>query len=124
MADPWAAFRVAPSEAVDGGGEPTNVPPIDDPWSKFRSAPPADRGSPGAPKTVLTVQPQKPDRGVTDAAARGVASGVTANFSDEIRGLVEASGANPDDPASVYKLLSGALKYWAGDAKAKESYDT
>jgi hypothetical protein len=45
----------------------------------------------------------KPDRGVMDATARGVAQGFTANFGDEIRGLVEASGANPDDPASLMK---------------------
>lgn len=65
----------------------------------------------------------KPDRGVADAAARGVAQGFTANFSDEIRGLVEASGANPDDPASLTALISGALKYWGGDKEAKKRYD-
>lgn len=63
------------------------------------------------------------DRGALDAGARGVAQGLTANFGDEIRGLVEAGGANPDDPASVYKLLSGALKYFGGDAEAKKHYD-
>ncbi|MCS3692008.1 hypothetical protein ABIF07_001076 [Bradyrhizobium elkanii] len=68
-------------------------------------------------------QPANADRGTVDALARGVAQGFTANFGDEIRGLVEASGANPDDPASVYKLLSGALKYWSGDAEAKKRYD-
>src|SRR5687768_15127950 len=31
-----------------------------------------------------------PDRGALDAAARGAAQGLTANFSDEIRGLIEA----------------------------------
>lgn len=74
--------------------------------------------------TIRPVGTQKPDRGVIDASARGVAQGLTANFGDEIRGLVEASGANPDDPASLGKLISGALKYWGGDTKAKESYDT
>lgn len=78
----------------------------------------------GGPKRLVMDMSGKPDRGIVDAAARGVAQGFTANFGDEIRGLVEASGANPDDPASVYKLISGALKYWSGDAKAKESYDT
>jgi hypothetical protein len=63
------------------------------------------------------------DRGVLDATARGAAQGLTANFGDEIRGLVEASGANPDDPASVYKLISGALQYFGGDAEAKKRYD-
>jgi hypothetical protein len=73
---------------------------------------------------VPTDDKGRPDRGALDAGARGVAQGLTANFGDEIRGLVEASGANPDDPASVYKLISGALKYFSGDQKAKESYDT
>jgi hypothetical protein len=63
------------------------------------------------------------DRGVLDATARGAAQGLTANFGDEIRGLVEAGGANPDDPASVYKLISGALQYFGGDAEAKKRYD-
>src|SRR6187200_2173949 len=78
----------------------------------------------GAPaRLVMDVGAAKPDRGVVDAGARGVAQGLTANFGDEIRGLVEASGANPDDPASLYKLLSGALQYWGGDAEAKKRYD-
>jgi hypothetical protein len=64
-----------------------------------------------------------PDRGVIDATARGAAQGLSANFSDEIRGLVEASGANPNDPASLSALISGALKYWSGDKDAKKKYD-
>jgi hypothetical protein len=70
-----------------------------------------------------TDEAKKPDRGALDAAARGAAQGFTANFGDEIRGLVEASGANPDDPASLGKLIHGALKYWSGDAEAKKRYD-
>jgi hypothetical protein len=77
-----------------------------------------------APSRATADEAKKPDRGAVDAAARGVAQGFTANFGDEIRGLVEASGANPDDPASLGKLIHGALKYWSGDKKAKESYDT
>jgi hypothetical protein len=73
--------------------------------------------------TRITVTPQGSDRGTVDAAARGAAQGLTANFSDEIRGLVEAGGANPDDPASVYKLISGALQYFGGDQEAKQRYD-
>jgi hypothetical protein len=75
------------------------------------------------PRVQISTAPEKADRGTMDAAARGVAQGFTANFGDEIRGLVEASGANPDDPASLYKLISGALKYWRGDADAKKRYD-
>lgn len=76
-----------------------------------------------APSRAITGETKKPDRGVVDATARGVAQGFTANFGDEIRGLVEASGANPDDPASLAKLVTGALKYWSGDAEAKKRYD-
>jgi hypothetical protein len=95
---------------------------------------PATPSTSGRPRVVIDTnkigQPPEPqatggaaDRGVLDAAARGAAQGLTANFGDEIRGLVEASGANPDDPASVYKLISGALKYFGGDAEAKKAYD-
>lgn len=78
-------------------------------------------GFEGRPRVQISTAQN--DRGVVDAAARGVAQGFTANFGDEIRGLVEASGANPDDPASLAKLISGALKYWSGDAGAKKRYD-
>jgi hypothetical protein len=88
------------------------------------SVPVLEPGKDGAPKRLVMDMSGKTDRGAVDAAARGVAQGFTANFGDEIRGLVEASGANPDDPASLgYKLISGALKYWSGDAEAKKRYD-
>jgi hypothetical protein len=86
-------------------------------------AAPSSGPTAGLKRVYIGPEPDKSDRGALDAAARGVAQGFTANFGDEIRGLVEASGANPDDPASVYKLISGALKYFGGDAKAKEAYD-
>ena len=57
-----------------------------------------------------TQQPAADDKGALDAGARGVAKGATANFYDELRGLVEASGASPHDPASVYNLGKGAYK--------------
>lgn len=76
-----------------------------------------------APSRATTGEATRPDRGVVDATARGVAQGFTANFGDEIRGLIEASGANPDDPASLSRLVTGALKYWSGDAEAKKRYD-
>jgi len=82
--------------------------------------PKLEPGKEGGPKRLVM---EMGDRGAVDAAARGVAQGFTANFGDEIRGLVEASGANPDDPASLAKLISGALKYWSGDADAKKRYD-
>lgn len=88
------------------------------------SAPPTlEAGKDGGPKRLVMDMSNKPDRGVIDATARGAAQGFTANFGDEIRGLVEASGANPDDPASLGKLVSGALKYWTGGTEAKTKYD-
>lgn len=87
------------------------------------SVPQIEPGKSGGPKRLVMDMSGKPDRGALDAGARGVAQGFTANFGDEIRGLVEASGANPDDPASLVKLISGALKYWTGDADAKKRYE-
>lgn len=87
------------------------------------AAPEMVPGKDGAPTRVIMDMSKKPDKGVLEAGARGVAQGLTANFGDEIRGLVEASGANPDDPASLTKLIHGALKYWSGDAEAKKTYD-
>lgn len=128
MAGPWEAYAptAAPSPVTDG------------PWASY--AQPESTGGVqtipgqnGAPTRVIMdmstgpkpVQPAtaQNDRGAIDATARGAAQGLTANFSDELRGLVEASGANPDDPASLGKLLHGALKYWTGDKEAKAKYD-
>lgn len=81
------------------------------------------KGADGAPTRVIMDMSKKPDRGVVDAAARGAAQGLTVNFNDELRGLVEAGGADPNDPASLGKLLTGALQYWTGDAEAKKRYD-
>lgn len=67
--------------------------------------------------------PKAPDYGTTNAAARGVAQGVSAGFYDELRGLVEAGGAKSNDPASLYKLIGGAFKYWTGDKAAEKQYD-
>src|SRR5574343_218689 len=93
------------------------------PLAQERSAPTIEPGKEGGPKRLVMDLSEKPDRGTLDATARGAAQGFTANFGDELRGLVEASGANPDDPASLTKLISGALKYWTGDADAKKRYE-
>lgn len=125
MANWWDAAPIAPQSTTAGPAAGAN-------W--WDAAPLANEASPspqmvpgqnGGPKRLVMDMGKsaKPDRGAIDAGARGVAQGLTANFGDEIRGLVEASGANPDEPASVYKLISGALKYWGGDAGAKKSYD-
>jgi hypothetical protein len=109
--DQFDAPQTATNPAPTAPDNPANRPRIVISRDKPAEPPPAGQGA-------------VPDRGALDASARGAAQGLTANFSDEIRGLVEASGANPDDPASVYKLLSGALKYWSGDQEAKKRYDT
>jgi hypothetical protein len=64
-----------------------------------------------------------PDKGGADAFARGTAQGLSAGFYDELRGLVEAGGAKANDPASLYKMLSGAYKYWTGDKAAEKQYN-
>jgi hypothetical protein len=92
-------------------------------FDQFDQAP-AQQPAQAAPAAVAApAQPPAQDRGPLDATARGAAQGFTANFGDEIRGLVEASGANPNDPASLSKLIHGALKYWSGDADAKKRYE-
>lgn len=118
----------APQSAPSGGN-------FFDQFDEAPLAPPqtATPSTSGRPRIVIDTNkigqaPEQPsgggaDRGALDAGARGVAQGLTANFGDEIRGLVEASGANPDDPASVYSLISGALKYFGGDADAKKAYE-
>lgn len=130
MANWWdsAPLAEAPKPGPAAGANWWEAAPL------AQEASPARAPDPNAPTTRITVRPgdanppvapvdNRPDRGALNAGARGVAQGLTANFGDEIRGLVEASGANPDEPASVYKLLSGALKYWGGDTDAKKRYD-
>ena len=113
MAGPWESYapQAAPSPVTDG------------PWSSYRPAPEIIPGENGAPTRVVMDMGSKPDRGAIDAGARGVASGLTANFYDELRGLVEANGADPKDPASLYSLIGGAVKYWSGDKDAAKRYD-
>lgn len=67
--------------------------------------------------------PAEPSVSMSDAMGRGAAQGLSLNFYDELRGLVEAGGANPRDPASLGKLLQGAYKYWSGDKEAEKRYD-
>lgn len=91
-------------------------------FSQFHPDVPTDNGR-------IVVRPSKPeakgpDQGVVNAVARGAANGVSANFYDELRGLVEASGADPKDPASIYSLIHGAVNYWSGDKEAEKRYDT
>jgi len=74
-----------------------------------------------------------PDVGVATAIGRGAAQGATLGFNDEMRGLVEAGGAAPDQPASLgalvrggYNLLtgSGADAYSAGTERTRDDLAT
>lgn len=82
-------------------------------------------GKDGAPtRVVMDMGQHKPDKGALDAGARGVAKGLTANFYDELRGLMEANGVKPDEPGHLQDVIGGALKYWTGDKEAASRYDT
>lgn len=72
----------------------------------------------------ITIKPtQQQTISAGDALAGGVAQGVSLNFYDELRGLMEAGGLDPKDPASLTTLLQGAYKYWSGDPEATQRYD-
>ena len=123
MADWWESAPLAEAKAAKvpaAGANWWEAAPV---AHEGMAAPEIVSGKDGAPTRVIMDMSKKPDKGALDAGARGVAQGLTANFGDEIRGLVEASGANPDDPASLTKLIHGALKYWSGDTEAKKTYD-
>lgn len=68
-------------------------------------------------------QPAEPSVSMPDAIGRGAAQGASLNFYDELRGLIEAGGADPRDPASLGKLIQGAYKYWTGDPEAVKRYE-
>ncbi len=120
-AAPLAEAKAAPAGPAAGANWWDAAPLAND---AARPAPQMIPGENGAPtRVVMDMGKTKPDRGAVDAGARGVASGLTANFYDELRGLVEANGANPNDPASLYDLIGGAVKYWSGDKGAEQRYD-
>lgn len=83
-----------------------------------------------APQDGPVVQQQSPQAAVapavskTESFAAGAAQGATFNFYDELRGLMEAGGLNPKDPASLSSLFQGAYKYFTGDQAAAQRYDT
>lgn len=65
----------------------------------------------------------KREVGTGEALGRGLASGVTANFYDELRGLHEAGGAKSDEPMSLGSVLRGAVGRMSGDKEATQKYD-
>lgn len=122
MANWWDDAPLAePSKTPAAAGNWWNAAPLAKSDSGFANPVQSSQGQ-TAP-TRVTMDMTKSDRGVTDAVARGAAQGLTANFYDELRGLVEANGANPKDPASIYNLIGGAMKYWSGQPEASKAYD-
>ena len=104
----WDAAPLAePSKTPGAAGNWWDAAPLAKSDSGFANPVQSSQGQ--AAPTRVTMDMTKADRGAFDAAARGAAQGITANFYDELRGLVEASGADPKDPASIYNLLSGLL---------------
>lgn len=102
----WDAAPLAQGDANAGFQNPVQVTP-----------------GQNAPTRVSMDMTKAPDRGVMDAAARGAASGLTANFYDELRGLVEAGGAKEQDPASLLGLIQGIYKKTTGNEGADERYN-
>lgn len=59
----------------------------------------------------------KPDQGALTAAGRGAAQGLTFGLNDEMRGLVEAGGTAPDQPASLGSLIKGGYNLLTGNGQ-------
>ena len=121
MANWWDAAPLAATKAAPAAGAN---------W--WEAAPLAQDAKPAEPQYDVTpgdannptrIAPAKRDVGMAEAVGRGAAQGATFNFYDELRGLVEAGGANPDDPASLSKLIQGAIGYWSGNKQAEQTYD-
>jgi len=77
----------------------------------------------GAPQPQSAPQPETPKISVGESLASGAAQGATFNFYDELRGLMEAGGLNPKDPASLSSLFQGAYRYFSGDQTAANKFD-
>lgn len=96
MAGPWEAFQTEPQG----------------PWNAFAASP---------------EQPTKKEPTTTagQAFGRGIMSGATFNFYDELNGLARAGGLDPEDPdvANALKsLFVGAYKKFKGDPEAEKLY--
>lgn len=71
-------------------------------FQQFNSQPPAP---PPAPE---------PNIGMGNSIGRGAAQGLTLGLNDEMRGLVEAGGTAPDQPASLGALVRGGFNLLTG----------
>jgi hypothetical protein len=120
------------------GRAPSPTMPTADSW--WKSAPlvttpavepaqPASAAVPGQPEAsvngrALRAAQDMPEPGAGEALGRAAAKGLTANFYDEMRGLMEAGGLNPNDPASLSALLKGAVRLIQSDPEAAAAYET
>lgn len=104
MAGPWEAYSSAAAapEANAAAG----------PWSQYAATQSATKQAAAEPTVSMP-----------EAVARGAAQGLTANFYDELRGLVEAGGAKQQDPASLYSMISGLYRRATGADGAEDTYN-
>lgn len=94
------------------------------PFDEFDSQPVSSASAPVAnPFDEFDAKTAQPVSGMS-ALASGAAQGATAGFSDELRGLNEAAGAKPNEPASLGQTIKGAYKYFTGDPEAEQRYNT
>jgi hypothetical protein len=100
-ADSW--WKSAPL-----AGEATPVAQPDPPGSTV--AQPDPPGVAIAGKSNIRAAQDLPEPTASEAFGRAAAKGLTANFYDELRGLMEAGGLNPNDPASLSALVTGAAR--------------
>jgi hypothetical protein len=105
-----------PVHMADGGSP--------NPFDEFDAHAASPAASAANPFDEFDPKTSAPDKGGMNALASGVAQGATAGFSDELRGLNEAGGAKPNEPASLGQTLKGAYRYLSGAPGAEKSYDT
>ena len=83
-------------------------------------------------RVVIGTNPQ-PDISTATAIGRGAAQGLTLGGYDELRGLAEAGGVKPDEPASLGALIRGSFNlltgsgdegYKAGSERSRAEFKT
>ena len=79
-----------------------------------------DKGGAG---TVFKPGPQARNIGKAEAFGRGAASGLTANFYDELRGFTEANGIDENQAGHLHDTILGAIKYFSGNPEAAKRYE-
>lgn len=111
MANPYEQFTSDVSRTPEGIPRITVRPAAADenPYAKFV---PADQSK---PKTTAP-----------EAFGRGILTGATFNFYDELNGLARAGGLDPEDPDVAHAMKSlfvGAYRKFKGDAEAEKLYE-